>query len=535
MSTAKITLNEDHLMASGGEIVIDWADHLPAIQVALPMLGAVACAIIRQSTISWLITLAVCWCMPVVSVLMLHEVVAHGTISYAMGGWEPPIGIEYRVDEANAFILTLVSVIAALVATYMPRSVNDEIAPERQGWFYTMFLMALCGLLGMAITGDAFNIFVFMEVSSLAMYVLIALGSDRRALVAAYQYLVIGTIGATFYVIGVGLIFTMTGTLNLYDLAQLLPEVEQTRPLHAGLAFIGVGMALKLALFPLHLWLPNAYAFAPSVATAFLAATATKVAIYILIRFLFSIFGVEFSFSSPAAQPAILLLASLGMIVPSVSAIFQSNVKRLLAYSSVGQVGYMIMGVALVSTVGLAGGIAHLFNHGIIKACLFLAVGSMVYATGVRRIDQMAGIGRTMPLTTAAFVIAGLGLIGVPGTAGFVSKWMLIQGAAEQDMWWLIVVIVIASLLAVFYVGRIVEVAYFREPCEATDNPRSVPVEMQVVTWVMIAMIIYFGLETQITAGVATRAAESLLEGWAATIPVEAAPVDPVPAEEVVQ
>ncbi|MEM7507542.1 MAG: monovalent cation/H+ antiporter subunit D family protein [Pseudomonadota bacterium] len=494
---------------------INWVEHLPALQVAMPMLGAVACALVRNGGISWLITLAVSWAMPVCALLMLHEVVAHGTISYAMGSWAPPVGIEYRVDEANAFLLVLVSIIAALVASYMPRSVADEIAPERRGWFYTMYLMALCGLLGMTITGDAFNIFVFMEVSSLAMYVLIGLGRDRRALVAAFQYLVIGTIGATFYVVGVGLVFTMTGSLNLYDIAQILPEIENQRPVYAGLAFIGVGMSLKLALFPLHLWLPNAYAFAPSAATAFLAGTATKVAIYVLIRFLYSIFGVEFAFGSPATQPTVLLLACLGMLVPSVVAVFQVNVKRMLAYSSVSQVGYMILGIALLNATGLTGGIAHMFNHAIIKCCLFLAVGCVVYSTGIQRIEQMAGLGRTMPLTMAAFVIAGLALIGVPGTAGFVSKWYLIQGAAEQGMWWLVVVIVVSSMLAIFYIGRIVEVAWFREPSDAADNPRSLPFEMQMITWTMAAAILYFGLQTEISAGVPARAAEMLLQGWA--------------------
>ncbi|MEM8698574.1 MAG: monovalent cation/H+ antiporter subunit D family protein [Pseudomonadota bacterium] len=501
-------------MSVAGETV-DWMDHLPALQVAVPMLGAVACALVRHGGIAWLVTLAVCWSMPVISALLLNAVMTEGTISYAMGSWAPPVGIEYRVDETNAFILLLVSSIAALVASYMPRSTADEVAPERQGWYYCMFLMALCGLLGMAITGDAFNIFVFMEVSSLAMYVLIAMGRDRRGLVAAYQYLIIGTIGATFYVIGVGLVFTMTGTLNLYDIAQRLPDVADPQPIQAGLAFIGVGLSLKLALFPLHLWLPNAYAFAPSAATAFLAATATKVAIYILVRFLFAVFGADFSFGSPAAQPTILLLACLGMLVPSVVATFQANVKRMLAYSSVSQVGYMILGISLISQTGLTGGIAHMFNHALIKGCLFLAIGCVVFSTGIRRIEQMQGLGRTMPLTMGAFVIAGLALIGVPGTAGFVSKWFLIQGAAEQGMWWLIAVTVISSLLAVFYIGRVVEVAYFRAPPLGADTPRAVPVEMVAVTWVFVLAILYFGLQTEISAGVPALAAEALLAGWA--------------------
>ena len=489
-------------------------DHLPALQVAVPLLGSVAAAMVRNGTAAWLVTLVCAWSMPLIAFGILDQVMATGPISYALGGWAPPDGIEYRVDQANAFLLVLVSIMAALVTTYMPRSIGSEIAPERQAWYYCMYLLCLCGLLGMAITGDAFNIFVFMEVSSLSMYVLIALGRDRRAMVSAYQYLVLGTLGATFYVIGVGLIFTMTGTLNLYDIAGKLETVENTRPLIAALAFIGVGIGLKLALFPLHLWLPNAYAFAPSAATAFIASTATKVAVYILLRIVFSVYGIHLAFGETPTAIGVMVLAVLGMVAPSVVAIFQANVKRMLAYSSVAQIGYIMLGIALVSQTGLTGGISHLFNHALIKGCLFLAIGCMVYSTGITRIEQMAGIGRTMPLTMGAFVLAGLGLIGVPGTAGFVSKWFLIQGAAEQGLWWLAAVIVFSSLLAVVYVGRVVEVAWSREPQAAAVAPRNPPAEMLAVTWLLALATVYFGFDTDISAGVAGDAASILLAGY---------------------
>ena len=249
---------------------------LPALQVVVPLLGAVICAMTRNGWVAWAIALLVSWAMPVIAVLMLLQVLDSGTISYAMGGWEPPWGIEYRVDAINAFVIMLVSAIGAIILPYARQSVASEIDEDKHSWFYTMYLLCLAGLLGMAITGDAFNIFVFMEVSSLATYVLIALGDDRRALLAAYQYLILGTIGATLYVIGVGILYNNTGTLNLHDMAGRIGDVEHTGAILAALAFLTVGISLKLALFPLHVWLPNAYAYAPSFATAFLAATATK-------------------------------------------------------------------------------------------------------------------------------------------------------------------------------------------------------------------------------------------------------------------
>lgn len=493
---------------------ISLAEHLPALQVVVPLIAALTAALVRHGPTAWLIAFVTSWAMPVIAFTLLAQVLAGGPISYHIGDWAPPAGIEYRVDLANAFLLILVSIMAALVMTYAPRSIADEIPRERQGWYYAVFLLNLAGLLGISITGDAFNLFVFLEISSLSTYILIALGRDRRALVSAYQYLVIGTIGATFYVIGVGLLLLLTGTLNLMDIAIKLHHVEDTRALIAALAFIGTGIALKLALFPLHLWLPNAYAFAPSSTTAFLASTATKVAIYVLLRFFFSVFGVQLAFGGTAAANMLLVLAVIGMVAPSLVAIFQTNVKRMLAYSSVAQVGYIILGIALVSQTGLTGGISHIFNHAIIKGALFLSIGCMVYATGITRIDQMAGVGRTMPLTMGAFVVAGLGLIGVPGTAGFVSKWYLIQGALEQGLWWLAGVIVFSSLLAVVYIGRVVEIAWFRAPDGAAAAPRKPPVEMVAVTWVLTLAVIYFGFDTRINAGIAGQAAHLLLAGY---------------------
>ena len=330
-------------------------DQLPALQVVIPLLGAVLCALLRRGTISWLIALASSWCIAVVSVLLLLQVLDTGPISYAMGAWEPPWGIEYRVDALSAFLLVLISVVGAVIMPYAHTSVCDEIEERNQGWFYTMYLLCLAGLLGIAITGDAFNAFVFLEISSLSTYAMIALGKDRRALLAAYQYLIMGTIGATMYVIGVGLLYSMTGSLNLVDIASRLGEVETSRPILAAVAFITVGVSLKLALFPLHVWLPNAYAFAPSVATAFLAATATKVAVYLLLRFLFSVFGVSIVVQGLPVTEIFLILSLAAMFGASIVAIFQEDIKRMLAYSSVAQIGYITLGIALASQTGSHG------------------------------------------------------------------------------------------------------------------------------------------------------------------------------------
>lgn len=489
------------------------ADQLPALQVALPLAGAALCALIDRRYVCWAISTLVSFAMPVIAVSLLLQVLHGGPVSYAFGGWEPPYGIEYRIDVVNGFLLVLISVMGAIIMPYARASVAAEIPENKQAWFYCMYQLCLAGLLGMAITGDAFNAFVFMEVSSLSMYVLIAMGSDRRALVAAYQYLILGTIGATMYVIGVGLLFAMTGTLNFVDMAERIVAVEQTRSVMAALAFITVGMCLKLALFPLHVWLPNAYTGAPSVATAFIASTATKVAVYLLLRYYFSIYGAKFVFGDLPVTPILLVLSLAAMFAASTVAIFQDNVKRMLAYSSVAQIGYITLGIALATPIGLTGGIVHLFNHALMKGALFLALGCVALRIGNCRIDTMAGIGRRMPLTMGAFVVAGLSLIGVPGTVGFVSKWYLALASIENGWWWLAFLIVASSLLAVVYIGRVIEIAWFRAPTGATAEATEAPLSMLIPTWLLAAACIAFGLDAELTAGVAARAADALFAG----------------------
>lgn len=486
-------------------------DQLPILQVVLPLLGALLIALFRQRSIAWLVALAVSWASPVIAGRLLFLVIDSGPISYQIGGWAPEIGIEYRVDLVSALFLLLVSSIGAVIITMAQRSVLREIGPDRTAWFYSMYLVCLAGLLGIAITGDAFNAFVFLEISSLSSYALIAFGRDRRALLSAYQYLIMGTIGATFYVIGVGLLYAQTGTLNLGLIAERIGDVESTRSALAALAFIVVGISLKLALFPLHLWLPNAYAYAPSVATIFLAATATKVAVYLLIRYLYSVFGAEFVFSDSPVTEILIVLSVFAMFGASLVALFQSNVKRMLAYSSVAQIGYITLGIAFANVTGLTGGLVHTLNHAMIKAAAFTAIAAIVFRTGKVRLEDLGGIGRQMPLTMAAFVVAGFGLIGVPGTVGFVSKWYLVVASVEEGWWWLAFLIVGSSLLALLYVGRVIEVAYFRTPTGAVARAREAPPEMVAAAWVLAAAVIYFGLDPDLTAGIAADAAEALL------------------------
>ena len=317
------------------------ATHLPVLQVAVPLIAAPVCVLLRRGSYAWLFTTVVCWGLLAIAALLLDQVMSGGTISYRLGGWEPPIGIEYRLDGVNAFVLLILAGTAALMMPYARQSVEQEVRPERRHLFYAIFLLALTGLLGIAATGDVFNIYVFLEISSLASYVLIAQGKGRRALTASYQYLIIGTIGASLILVGVGFLYAKTGTLNIADLAERVPALGETPAVLAAFAFITVGVLIKLALFPFHVWLPNAYAYAPSMVSAFLAATATKVGAYMLLRFVFTVFGVHFAFETLPLTEILLALSLIAVLAGSLAAVFQSDLKRLLAFSSVGQIGYL--------------------------------------------------------------------------------------------------------------------------------------------------------------------------------------------------
>lgn len=483
---------------------------LPALAVIIPLLSAPLCLLLRRSLLAWLFTVTASGLTMVVSIALLQQVMASGTIVYEMGGWSPPWGIEYRVDKLNAYLLLIVTSISTVVLLAAHTSIEKEIPQHRHTLFYVLYLLSLTGLLGVVTTGDAFNAFVFLEVSSLAAYSLIALDEDRRALWAAYQYLIMGTIGATFILIGIGLMYQMTGTLNMDDLSRRLPEVAQTRTVFAAFAFIIVGVCLKVALFPLHRWLPNAYAYAPSVVTAVLAATSTKVAVYLLIRFTFSVFGISFSFTTAPLQTIFVILGLLGIFVASTTAIFQKNVKHLFAYSSVAQIGYMIVGYSIGTTMGLMATLLHLFNHALMKCALFLALGAAMYRIGSVQLHQFQGLGRQMPFTMAAIVVGGLSLIGLPLTVGFVSKWYLVLAALEKGWWPVAALVLLGSLLAIVYVWRIVETAYFNEPPAGRESVEEAPLGFLIPVWLLVSANIYFGLDTRLSVQVAQAAAQSL-------------------------
>jgi len=393
----------------------------------------------------------------------LHTVITSGPISYHLGGWPPPWGIEYAVDHLNAFVLVIVSFVSLVVAVFSKRSVEQEL-PDKIVYFYCILLLQVTGLLGIVVTGDMFNLYVFLEIASLAGYALIAIGEDGAPF-ASFNYVIFGTIGACFYLLGVGYLYISTGSLNMADLSQMLPDLYQSKVVLVAFAFFMVGVSLKMALFPLHVWLPDAYTYAPSTVSALLAPLMTKVGAYVMIRVLFTVFKPHFSIELIPATAILGWMAAGAILFGAIMALAQVDLKRMLTYILVSEVGYIALGVGLANRNGLTGAILHILNDSFMMLALFLVVGAIMYRYGKREIPQLRYLHRKMPFTMAAFVIAALSVIGIPPTCGFFSKWYLILGAIDANQWVFVAVLLISSLLNVVLFFRVIEHAYL-EPEE---------------------------------------------------------------------
>ncbi len=499
--------------------------HLPALQVVVPMLIAPLVILMRGRGLAWAMATATSVMAFIIAVSLTNAVVEAGSVSYAMGSWQAPYGIELRVTAFSALLLLIVTAASTITLLFGKQSIDSQIEQHRQPMFYAAWLLALAGLVGIVVAGDAFNIFVFMEVSSLASYILIAAGPNRQAMPSVFKYLVMGTIGATFYLIGVGLIYMMTGTLNLADMEVRLQEVHDLKPIVVAAGFITVGLALKAAVFPLHVWLPNSYTYAPHMVTAFFAACATKVSLFVLLRFEFLVFQPNLVDYAGQFTAFLIPLAVIGILFASGVALFETHLKRLLAYSSVAQVGYILLGASMATAAGLTAGIMHMFNHALAKGALFLAIACLATQVSNLRLNKLGGIARKMPWTMAAFVVGGLSLVGIPGTAGFISKWLLISAVLEKGTLgiFLVVAVLASSLMAVVYFWRIVEVAYFGDaPADGltdglteglTEQPvlQEAPKWMLFGTWFVALANIYYGLNPSLPLLLSSQAASNLL------------------------
>ncbi|MEM7246411.1 MAG: monovalent cation/H+ antiporter subunit D family protein [Acidobacteriota bacterium] len=490
------------------------AKHLPVLLVIGPLLTSLVVMLLpRRPMVSWTMTVAVTTSVLVGSLALLRRVLREGTQLYELGGWTPPMGIGYRVDELNALFLVLVSGVAAVVTWQGKWSLLPTLDLEKVHLFYSVYLLCLTGLLGIVITGDAFNVYVLLEVSSLSTYALVAMGPHRRARLAGFNYLILGSLGATFVLLGLGYLHVMTGTLDMVEMSQRLAPLADSTAVRAGIAFLVVGFLLKGAVFPLHAWLPDAYCEAPTGVAAMLSGTATKVGLYALARFLYCVLGIELSFSALPIDELLLLASAAAMILGSWMALRQTDLKRLLAYSSVAQVGYITLGLGLVDQAGLVGSLAHALHHGVVKAGLFLTVAALAFRLGSTELSSLRGLSRRMPVTSGLLLVGLLGLVGMPLTTGFLSKLYLARSLFATDRILFLVPMALGSLLAAAYAWRVIRPVFFDRVEDGPDREEA-SAGLLVPAAVLLSTSLVFGLWPTPFLTAVQAAADRLLAGF---------------------
>ncbi len=490
------------------------AAHLPALTVVVPLFFAYLMPLLARWRKSWCAatTLAVLAFTFFSSLYLANRVMSSGPFVYHMGGWAPPWGIEFYVDYLAVFTALTISGIGLPVIVYGIKDLPHELKEGVLGWYYTLYLLLMASMLGMALTNDLFNLFVFVEICAIASCAIISIKESRECVEAAFKYLVLSAVGSGCLLLAIALIYMVTGHLNFTFLAATLPGVMAVYPKNilAALALLMVGLGVKAALFPLHVWLPDAHSSAPSPSSAVLSGLVIKIYAVAMIKLLYKVFPATFAGMAPV-MAMLLWMSTLAIIIGSMFAIVQEDIKKMLAYSSIAQIGYVFLGVGLASHNALLGGILHIFNHAMMKAMLFLAAGAFIYATGVRKLSQLKGIGVTMPVPAGAFAIGAMAMVGIPVTNGFWSKWYLALGALDAGKPLFAAVVLVSSLLNGIYYLPIIVNAFFSKPEGAVAKPGRLPAVMTGTLVVLGAGCIIFGIFPSLVLGLVSRATRLLL------------------------
>ncbi|WP_297887840.1 monovalent cation/H+ antiporter subunit D family protein [uncultured Halorubrum sp.] len=473
-------------------------DHLIVMLVVLPIIGAAVppLASLRFDRVGWAVATATALGHAALAGALAWTVWTDGIVRYEVGGFAAPYGIELVADGLTILLVVLIGAVSLGVLAYARH------AGPHANSFYSQFLLLVAGLSGMTVTGDVFNLYVFLEITGLAAYGLVASGRGARSAVAALKYLIIGTIGASLYLLGVGYALAATGTLNMADLSEKLAATgyDSTLVLTA-FGLIVAGLLVKVALFPIHTWQPDAYADSPDSVSAFISALVSTVSAYALARVLFSVFTVDFLEAVPIARQALVAVACVSIVAGSALAVAQSDVQRMLAYSSVSQFGLVIAGFAIATPLAVVGATVHLVGHAVMKGGLFAATGIIERKTGATTVGGYAGIAGRAPAAAGAFTVLALAMVGVPPAVGFMGKWYIVLGAVNAGTWPVVAVLLASTLLTLAYFARLAERLYF---AEATIAPESVAADggERVSTAMIVTVVVAAALAVGLAAAV---------------------------------
>jgi len=480
----------------------------PSLLIAIPLAGAFAIPLVglgSKRIAKWIPPLALA--VNLVMGLTLFPKVIEQAIIISIGGFPPPFCINLMVGPLGLSLGILISLIGLLISLYA----IDYIKTEPTEKYHALFLLLVTGALGIVLTGDIFNLFVFFEILCIASFALTAYQRDRMGSEAALKYLIQATVGSTFILIAIAFVYGLFGTLNMADIASKIPSAE---PIHLflTLAFFVVGFGVEAAIFPLNSWLPDAHSSAPAPVSAILSAIAIKTGVYAIARITYTLMNAQ----------GVMLLISVGgaitLLVGEIAAYSQKeDIKRMLAYSSIGQIGLIVFALGISTSLGLFGALFQLLNHALAKCLLFLAAGYMISRAGSKKLADLEGLGKQMPLIVIAFTVAAFSLVGLPPFAGFMSKLSIVCAALETketSYLALIVVALIATVIEAGYFFRLVQRLYFKgDPTTESSRPRvpEAPAGAMIPILVLAGLIIVLGIYPQLLTGALDLAAQELL------------------------
>ncbi len=452
--------------------------------VAIPLGSAFLIPLVKGKKFADFLTNLTTSILCLLSIYSIWLVKTNGMIVYKVGGWMPPAGISLVLDGLTVLFLVTINLISLSATIYSISYMERYTAKEK---FYCLFLLMVAGMNGVVITGDMFNLFVFLEIASVASYALVAFGVEAEELEASFKYMVLCCVASAFILLGIALLYSCTSSLNMADISTYLSTGGNLRAISFISILFLVGFGLKAAIVPFHAWLPDAHPSAPAPISAMLSGVLIKaLGIYAILRIFFSMFGAE-----PHILNTLMILGTLSMLVGVFLAIGQWDFKRLLAYHSISQIGYVILGLSLGTPLGILGGLFHLFNHSIFKSLLFLNSGAVEYSTGTRNLKRMGGLHRKMPVTAVTSMIASMSISGIPPFNGFWSKLIIILACIKAGYMVPALLAVIVSVLTLASFMKVQRYAFFGEEKE-TNSIKEVPAPMKV-SMIFLAIICIIG------------------------------------------
>ena len=431
-------------------------------------------------------------CILAIALLLFSWEAYHGVqvAEFIVVGPKSPLTASLKLDYLGLYFSIMFCGLGLAVCVYSLNYFKSKSEIEIIDRYYLLLLALVAGMVGVILANDFFTLYVFWELMALSSYSLVAFRKwSWEAVEAGFKYLVMGVTGSIAILFGMSLLYGFAGTLNLTKLASILESAEGGMLLHIALLMLIAGFGIKAAIVPLHTWLPDAYTAAPSPVSAIIAGASTGLGALVICKLLFFLFP----HLSTSWTMFFAAFSVLNMLIGNVAGLLQDDVKRMLAYSSIAHIGYIFIGVAAGTQLGLTGALLHIFNHGILKALAFLCIGAIIYRLNARSLDDITGVGRKMPITTSAFILAILGLIGMPPLNGFVSKLILFMSSLEAGMLWLGILLVIFSAVSTGYYLRILKVL-IAPPNEKVANVKEAPLLMLAPMLVLAFLVILFGI-----------------------------------------